>query len=377
MAANNDSNTWVYHALYNAKIVKVSDAEKLYKKGWCDSPDEKILFKGIRGKWYRVIIFFRKLRCQPGRPRIFQWVGLIVAVLGVTVAFLSYYSSQEAKDISTALQVKQNLYEAFDLLGMGSNEPDSISWEFSRGDSLVSDDRKEKLERVRRLIEKIKLLEPENKMIPVLRLIYYLQFNDFESAKAVLQLDGKQVDEADVYFLMATIWANLRNSEEMAAKYFKKGLEISPHNAKLHAAYGLSLHSFEKNVQAIKQIEEAIMIEPKNTLYLNQLAHVFRESGKIVEAETILRDVISRKLANASTYNSLGTILARKNEHAKAIEFFKKSIEIDPINWKTHYNIGVSYEATHDLNQAKKHRELYKQYWVLSKEISDRDEAFD
>lgn len=56
-----DYNTWVYHALNDAKIVKASEARKLYRQGWRDTPDPKILFKGIRGKWYKFIIQKRAL----------------------------------------------------------------------------------------------------------------------------------------------------------------------------------------------------------------------------------------------------------------------------------------------------------------------------
>jgi len=59
---DHDHDTWVYHALYKEKVVKASEAQKLFKKGWVDSSDPKILFKGLRGKWYKFIILYRKFK---------------------------------------------------------------------------------------------------------------------------------------------------------------------------------------------------------------------------------------------------------------------------------------------------------------------------
>ncbi len=59
MTSDNDHDTWVYHALHEAKVVKYSEAVKLYKQGWHDSPSSETLFKGIRGKWYKSIVSYR------------------------------------------------------------------------------------------------------------------------------------------------------------------------------------------------------------------------------------------------------------------------------------------------------------------------------
>jgi len=91
MTTEQDNNTWVYHALYEAKIVKASEAVKLYKKGWRDSPDEKTLFKGIRGKWYKLILFIKKLTHQPKQITFLQWFGVIgstASIIGLIVALL-------------------------------------------------------------------------------------------------------------------------------------------------------------------------------------------------------------------------------------------------------------------------------------------------
>ena len=74
---DNDFETWVYHALHEAKTVNSSEAKILYKQGWRDSPNPKILFKGIRGKLYWLVLFFRKLIHNPSKLTFLEWFSLI------------------------------------------------------------------------------------------------------------------------------------------------------------------------------------------------------------------------------------------------------------------------------------------------------------
>ena len=84
-----DYDTWVYHALKEAKVVKFSEAKKLYKKGWRDSPNEKVLFSGVRGKWYKILIiycnFIKKISPHWDSYKI---VVVLLMIIGVVIAII-------------------------------------------------------------------------------------------------------------------------------------------------------------------------------------------------------------------------------------------------------------------------------------------------
>jgi len=90
---NKEYDTWVYHALHEAKVVKSSDAEILFKKGWRDSPDPKILFQGFRGKWYWLILAFKKLINSPKKlsfTELLGVIGSIASIIGLVLTIALY-----------------------------------------------------------------------------------------------------------------------------------------------------------------------------------------------------------------------------------------------------------------------------------------------
>ncbi len=87
--SSTDHPVWVYHALHEAKIVKASEAKLLYKKGWRDSPDPKILYSVLRGKWYYCVVLFKAFikRIYPHRDSQKIFMALI-AIVGIAIAII-------------------------------------------------------------------------------------------------------------------------------------------------------------------------------------------------------------------------------------------------------------------------------------------------
>ena len=92
MSSDNDHNTWVYHALHEAKVVKYSEALKLYKQGWRDSPRPETLFKGIRGKWYWLILLFKKIFTNPSNLSPLELIGVIGSIASIIGVFIALFS---------------------------------------------------------------------------------------------------------------------------------------------------------------------------------------------------------------------------------------------------------------------------------------------
>ena len=84
-----DHPTWVYHALHEAKIVKTSEAKLLYKKGWRDSPDPKILYSGFYGKYFYLVVllkaFFKRISPHWDSQKIFM---ALIAIIGIVIAII-------------------------------------------------------------------------------------------------------------------------------------------------------------------------------------------------------------------------------------------------------------------------------------------------
>ena len=89
MNKNNDHDTWVYHKTKtpDRKIVKASEAQKLYKQGWTDHPND--FPKGILGLLQRIILFYRRIKdfCLKHPQAIIPAIiALLVCFIGTATA---------------------------------------------------------------------------------------------------------------------------------------------------------------------------------------------------------------------------------------------------------------------------------------------------
>ena len=92
MNGTDNDPTWVYHALKGRKIVTRSEAEKLYRKGWHDTHDPKVLFSGIRGKWYKLLLFLRERHTNAAnRKAVLTCLGVfgsIASIISLVIYFI-------------------------------------------------------------------------------------------------------------------------------------------------------------------------------------------------------------------------------------------------------------------------------------------------
>jgi hypothetical protein len=105
--SSTDHPTWIYHALHEAKIVKASEAKLLYKKGWRDSPDPKILYGGFRGKYYKFKLWFRFFKVSESKHwNSFNFIIAFAAVAMLVIALLTYIDSNSSNDNNHIEQTK-------------------------------------------------------------------------------------------------------------------------------------------------------------------------------------------------------------------------------------------------------------------------------
>lgn len=78
--------TWIRHALYPEKTVTIAEAALLYRKGWTDSQNK--VFNGIRGKWYRIVIFSRTTL---KKFWLDHWKWIIGITVNIVLGLLALY----------------------------------------------------------------------------------------------------------------------------------------------------------------------------------------------------------------------------------------------------------------------------------------------
>lgn len=77
------------------------------------------------------------------------------------------------------------------------------------------------------------------------------------------------------------------------------------------------------------------------------------QQGHLEEAKTELLAELERSPSSVSGYNLLGIIESEERDYAKAIDTFRKALQLDPNSTKTHNNLGNVYLAQKQLGKAE------------------------
>jgi protein O-GlcNAc transferase len=76
-----------------------------------------------------------------------------------------------------------------------------------------------------------------------------------------------------------------QNKHEAAVAELRKALELDPSFADAHLAMGHALHKLKRLAEAAEAIQRAIGINPHDPMYHTSLSTVYRDMGRIPDAE--------------------------------------------------------------------------------------------
>lgn len=114
---------------------------------------------------------------------------------------------------------------------------------------------------------------------------------------------------------------------------------------------GVALVKMGEHDRGMKDLDRAVSLAPtsRNALYNRSLA--LKSLGRYREALDDLNAAINIR-PDADTYNNRGNVLKRLGDHAGAVEDYRKSLELDPGNGATYFNLALALEANGDINGA-------------------------
>ena len=171
---------------------------------------------------------------------------------------------------------------------------------------------------------------------------------DWQPAFAYVdQLHREQPDDARVLVLRATIYRE-RDLLGEAAVDLNEAIRLDPGLAAARAALGILCDMQRRPVDAEEQHRQAVKIEPKNPVYLNNLGFSLFLHGKIKEAISFYEQAARLSPTAKRTRTNLGFAYAARGDlHRAAREF-----EMGGTPAEAKINLGFAYERRGDMTNA-------------------------
>ncbi len=103
-------------------------------------------------------------------------------------------------------------------------------------------------------------------------------------------------------------------------------------------------------------LKRALQIEPENFDALNLLGTTLAQQGRLEESADILFEAVKLNPTNPSGNYTLANVLMLLNEHEKALEFHENVFKLDPNGYWVNINYGIS------LSRLNRHEEAIHKY---------------
>jgi Flp pilus assembly protein TadD len=156
-----------------------------------------------------------------------------------------------------------------------------------------------------------------------------------------------------------------RGLAEKAADSIAKAEKLEPENGKVLERAASVAAGAGRIDEAIALNERVLKAKPDNTEVLVALADLYNRKKQPKKAEELLNKVVALDPDNAHrTFYNLGVVIenrddATEGDHRKAIEAFRKAIDLKPSYALAHRDLGFALMRNGDLMGARKELQKY------------------
>jgi len=142
--------------------------------------------------------------------------------------------------------------------------------------------------------------------------------------------------------------ALVKRDAKEAIGYFRAALAVRPNAVVATNNLAVALRAAGRLDEAVACYERALRLDPGYAPAYSNLGLVFRDQGKLNEAQASFERAIEAHL-------NLGNLLRRKNEPARAIEFYRQAARLIPGDARPHYSLGLIIAEQGQDDDAIKH----------------------
>lgn len=176
-----------------------------------------------------------------------------------------------------------------------------------------------------------------------------------EAIEALNQGEGKNPKfDKQIQLAKEELWIKIYNDfaipafaekdYEKAIEYFLLCTRADPSKAEAFNSLGLCYGLIAKPEEAVGALKKAVELNPEKVDYLTNLSSAYLDLGDIEKATEILYILGEKEPNNADVQYKVARALHLHKEIDKAIEKYKKVIELDPEYLDAYYYLGSTYQ---------------------------------
>ena len=194
----------------------------------------------------------------------------------------------------------------------------------------------------------------------------YLQLDDFRSAEREFTAALKEQPSFPPAETAMAYVARARENEKEAAARFERALKVDEAYVPALIGRGQSLLELDREADALASFEAAVAADPSLTDVRNRIdvlrfratqdmlarAKSAADARRFDEAAAIYGQAIAASPESGFLYRDLATVERRAGQIARALEHYRKAVELDPNDARSHASIGSILDAQGDVTGA-------------------------
>jgi tetratricopeptide (TPR) repeat protein len=193
-----------------------------------------------------------------------------------------------------------------------------------------------------------------------------------EARAAFHLLNTRFPDSAWVHYLMGSAYENQADHQKAIAEY-EAALAKDPKLPSANFAIGYLYFQDQAPEDAARFLEKELSVQPCHTLACYYLAELARTSGEMARAERLYRRSLECDDRNVKSHIGLGLVLTGLKRQTEALREFRRAAELDPENATPHYRLAVLYRQLGRTAEADREYERVKQIHAAA--LSDAGET--
>jgi tetratricopeptide (TPR) repeat protein len=179
------------------------------------------------------------------------------------------------------------------------------------------------------ILDKMLQSNPENLDLYINLSQIYVDAKRFSEAEKVMRrAEEQKLDKDRIMFQLATVYETQKEYDK-AESLFKEILKENPKDGPTLNYFGYMLADRGIRLEeAVKYVQEALVLEPNNPAYLDSLGWAFFKLNELQKAEKYLLQAGDMEKRDAVIADHIGDLYSKSGNLERAQEFYKKSLSI-------------------------------------------------